>query len=237
MKTRITVAIVSIVIFSSCQKATNDELLLSPTTTSSNLNELTLDCKAAPYYPICDSSVYNYSEKGGGLFTSATIGKNSSYTVEVISDTTIDNNIYKKVKGVDGQIGFYDCSNGVTTQLEIYPNQSPSVIKTTILKSNESVGGMWRDTLNISTTLKEFYEYTILEKGTSRAVGGVLYDDIIKLRKNTFICNNGVTTLTNNYLELYYARGTGLIETKSINTIGNGSINYHRILTSAIIPE
>ena len=239
MKTRFIVAIVSIVFFSSCQKETVENLMLeqaTPTTTS-NLNELGADCNAAPYYPICDSSVFNYSEKGGGLFTSLTVGKNSGYTLRVLSDTTIDNNIYKKARIANGDIAYYDCQNGVVTQLMFYANQTPSDVKTTIMKSNEPVGAMWRDTFNISNTIKEYYEYTIMEKGTSRGVGGIFYDDIIKLKKNTFVSENGVVSSTNNYLELFYARGTGLIEIKSINTVGNGAINYHRILTSAFIPE
>jgi hypothetical protein len=239
MKTRIFAAIASIALFASCQKDVSPELFQN-TNTESNLNELDTDCKACAYYPLCDSSIYNYSERGGGLFTSLTIGKPSTYMVQFVSDSTIDGNMYKKMKTVNGQVGFFDCTNGVTTQLVFFTNpltQVLSVQKTTILKANEPVAATWSDTLTISNTQKEYYNYTILEKGISRAVGGIMYDDVIKIKKHSSTFINGVTTLSTDYLELFYARGTGLIETKSISTVGMGSINYHRILTSAIIPE
>jgi hypothetical protein len=238
MKTKLIAALSAIVLFTSCQKDVIPELLQN-TNARIVTNELTTNCKACEYYPICAGSVYNYSANGGSLFTSLTVGKPSSYTVQFISDTTINGTIYKKMKVANNQTALYDCENGVTTELVPYINpinQTQEIIKTTILKANENVGAMWRDTLQISNTLSEFYEYTILEKGTSRAVAGVIYDDIIKLKKNNYIQNNGVTTLTNDYLILYYAKGFGLIETKSINTVGQGAINYHSILTSAMIP-
>jgi hypothetical protein len=241
MKTKFIAALSAVVLLTSCQKDVIPELVENTNTTSNRIvtNELTNNCKACEYYPICAGSVYNYSANGGSLFISTTVGKPSSYTIQFISDTSINGYIYKKMKVANGQIAMYDCTNGVTTELISYINpttQNAEIIKTTVLKANEPVGAMWRDTLSISNTVNEFYEYTILEKGTSRAVAGVIYDDIIKLKKNTYIQNNGVTTLTNDYLLLYYARGYGLIETKSINTVGQGSINYHSILTSAIIP-
>jgi hypothetical protein len=241
MITKFIAAFAAVALFTSCQKDVIPELKENTITPSNRIatNELTTNCKACEYYPICAGSVYNYSANGGSLFTSLTIGKPSSYTVQFISDTSINGNIYKKMKVANNQIAMYDCADGVTTELVSYINptsQAPEIIKTTILKANEPVGAMWRDTLSISNTLSEFYEYIILEKGTSRAVAGVIYDDIIKLKKNVYIQNNGVTTLTNDFLLLYYARGFGLIETKSINTVGQGAINYHSILTSAIIP-
>lgn len=239
MITKLIAAIAAVALFTSCQKDVIPELIENTTSNRIVTNELTTNCKACEYYPICAGSVYNYSANGGSLFTSLTIGKPSSYTVEFLSDTTVNGNIYKKMKVANGQIAMYDCADGVTTELVSYINptsQTSEIIKTTILKANEVVGAMWRDTLHLSNTLNEFYEYTILEKGTSRAVAGVIYDDIIKLKKNVYTQNNGVTMLTNDYLLLYYARGFGLIETKSINTVGQGAINYHSILTSAIIP-
>jgi hypothetical protein len=241
MKTQFIAALVIVALFTSCQKDVIPKLIENTNTTNNRIvtNELTTNCKACEYYPICAGSIYNYSANGGSLFISTTIGKPSSYTVEFISDTSINGEVYKKMKVANNQIALYDCTNGVTTELVPYinpTNQAAGIIKTTILKANEAVGAIWRDTTNISNTQSEFYEYTILEKGTSRAVAGVIYDDIIKLKKNIYIQNNGVTTLTNDYLLLYYARGFGLIETKSINTVGQGAINYHSILTSAIIP-
>lgn len=241
MKTKFIAALVIVALFTSCQKDVIPKLIENTNTTNNRIvtNELTTNCKACEYYPICAGSIYNYSANGGSLFISTTIGKPSSYTVEFISDTSINGEVYKKMKVANNQIALYDCTNGVTTELVPYinpTNQAAGIIKTTILKANEAVGAIWRDTTNISNTQSEFYEYTILEKGTSRAVAGVIYDDIIKLKKNIYIQNNGVTTLTNDYLLLYYARGFGLIETKSINTVGQGAINYHSILTSAIIP-
>jgi hypothetical protein len=242
MKTKFIAVLSAIALFTSCQKDVIPELTQNTSTTSNRIvtNELATNCKACEYYPICAGSVYNYSANGGSLFISTTIGKPSSYTVEFISDTSINGDMYKKMKVANGQVAMYDCTDGVTTELVPFinpTNQTGGIIKTTILKANEPVGAIWRDTLSLSNTLNEFYEYTILEKGTSRAVAGVIYDDIIKLKKNTFIQNNGVTTLTNDYLLLYYARRFGLIETKSINTVGQGAINYHSILTSAIIPQ
>jgi hypothetical protein len=238
MKIRFSAAFAAVVLLASCQKDLGINLLPNETSVNNNATS-TFDCKACEYYPICDSSIYNYSEKGGGLFTSQTVGKTSSYTLTFLSDSIIGNKTYKKMRAEGGQIGFYDCNDGTTTQLVYYTNpitQDLLTAKTTILKANEPVGGMWRDTLVITANQKQFYEYTILEKATSRAVGGILYDDVIKLRKDTYIQSDGVTTPSTNYFELYYARGTGLIETKSISTAGVGSIVYHRILVSAIIP-
>jgi hypothetical protein len=240
MKTNFFAALTIITLFTSCQKDVKDELSAADTTTSlSHRNESITDCKACEYYPTCTGSVYNYSEVGGKLFTSITIGKPVSYTLEFIADSIINNIEYRKMKAENDEIGFYDCADGVTTKLTYFTNVAfPqfSSTKTTILKANEPIGGMWKDTVDLTNTQKEIYEYNILEKGTTRAVGGVLYEDIIRVRKNIFLLDNGITTNTNRYFEHYYAKGIGLIETKSINMNGNGSITFHRILTSAIIP-
>lgn len=204
----------------SCEKETSEENGLLP---GQAIN--TSNCKACAYFPWCDQSVYTYSDTitGGGVSSSVQV-------LSVSGDTTIAGTVYN-VSNLSGTgTIFQNCSAGTTTKLMPTPGGQTQDIP---LKESAAVGDQWsviQTIAGVSTT----YKYSIVAKGISRTVAGVIFPEVIQVHKITETVVAGVP-FTPFVEELYYGRSVGLIE-QIISDGVSGSQLSHRVLVNYIVP-
>jgi hypothetical protein len=242
MKKTLISAFALISLFTSCEKDFSEEngentdgITISNPTSGAAANA----CKACDYYPTCTGTVYNYVDKRGGMATSSTDGARSTTTLTYLSDTTIDGKVYRKVKNEADQVSFYNCTDGSMVQLYMNLNIQTLVtsplVKVNPIRANDAVGSAWRTSTTASSTSTEVSDYTIEEKGLIKRIAGVTYNDVTHVRQFISSETNNVPARPHMYVESYYAKGIGLIESTSYNMYDN-SILTNRILTSYIIP-
>jgi hypothetical protein len=199
----------------SCDKEISEENGLLP---GQNIN--TSNCKACAYIPWCDHSVYTYSDTVGGSAT------NSVEVISLAGDTTIDGTTYTTTAVTGNGTIYHNCTAGVTNELTSNPFGD---FKDILLKENEPVGGTWSTVQNVSGVSTN-YEYTVVEKGISRTVAGVVYTDVIHVRRITKTLMIPVLSE-----EIYYARAVGLIENITSDAVGGTQVS-HRVLVNYSIP-
>jgi hypothetical protein len=241
MKTKFITAIAAVALFTSCQKDYSAEYgALQTTTASNNTNEAGLNnCKASPYFPVCTGSEYRYTDTRGAIAPGTQLGAANNYTLQYTGDTTIENKIYQKIKGIGAQTIYYNSTNAVLSQIVLNQNRQTNVAvpyyKFTIVKSNESVGARWRDELPLPNNASEINDYTIIAKGISRTVSGITYNDVIQIRQDIGCAMYGIAPYM--HVEQYMAKGVGLIESITYDDLSNGSIMLHHKLVSAVVPQ
>jgi hypothetical protein len=243
MKLNLFVALIALCFFTSCQKELvgpdGATTITNPSTATSNLGT----CKDCIYIPTCDGSVYNYSDTSGAIpGTPPTITPNS-FTYRFIADTTIGGVVYQKLKlegQTTNQFTYFNCSAGVTKTINYSATTTGgsvySEIKLTILKANEAVGATWTDQIVQSPTQTAIYDYTIVAKGISRTVSGIVYPDVIQVNTVTSASVGGMVIPAGNS-SYYFAKGVGLIEAANyVDFLGTPMQVLHRVLVSAQIP-
>ncbi len=211
------ILIVSLV---SCQKETSEENGLLP---GQAIN--TSNCKACAYFPWCDQSVYTFSDTitGAGVSTSVKVLTVSGDTL--IAGTTYDVSNF----GSTGTV-FHNCAAGVTSNLTPTPVGQTQDIP---LKESAAVGEEWsviQTIAGVSTT----YKYSMVAKGISRTVAGVIFPDVLQIHKITQTVVAGVPFTT--FVEdLFYGRAVGLIEHITYDGV-SGSQVAHSVLVNYNVP-
>lgn len=242
MKTRFFAAIAAVALFTSCQKDFSAEFGTLPQTNITNTaNALGVNnCKASPYFPVCTGSQYHYTDTRGAIAAGTELGAANNYTLNYLGDTTIENKIYQKIKGISAQAIYYNSTNGVLSQIVLNENAATNTTtpyyKFTIVKSNEPVGTTWRDVLVLANNTSEINDYKIVAKGISKTVSGITYNDVIQIRQDISSTSYGTTPFM--HIDQYMAKGVGLIESVSYSDYnGTSSIMVHHKLVSAVIPQ
>jgi hypothetical protein len=204
-------------------------------------------CVNCDYLPVCDSSSFVYVDSTVGrvdtnrnvvriLRDSAIAGK------KFTAITTF---------GFFNSGAWYNCDNGnyqtiintsdlgINTDsliktllggLPIPPGtiNFPKQITITVLKSNAAAGATWKDEiyklsvpplLNIGVSL----DSKLVERLSSKTVLGKSYTDVLHVQsKLNVVSSLGGNTPLNYSLEVFYARGVGIIEGKSTDAAGGG---------------
>jgi hypothetical protein len=241
MKTKFITALAALALLTSCQKDFSEEYgVLQTTTTSTNANALGVNnCKASPYFPVCTGSEYRYTDTRGAIAPGTQLGTANNYTLHYTGDTTIENKIYQKIKGIGTQTIYYNSTNAVLSQIVLNENAQTNgsipYFKFTIVKSNEPVGAIWRDELQLPNNTREINDYAIIAKGVSRTVSGITYNDVIQIRKDISCAIYGIAPYV--HIDQYMAKGVGLIESITYDDLSGGSVMVHHKLVSAVIPQ
>jgi len=220
MKT-VLVLVFTSALFISCQKELNFDIVAGNSA-----------CKACSYIPFCDGSVYVYSDTTGG------VGIDVTDTVNIIRDTSIDGKVYQKFSNALTD-GFYNCESGVSTVLLLNVLSAGGAIprlEQTLLKANSPVGATWSNT--VSTPVADIvYNSRIEEKGISKTLLGVTYNDVIHVRSVLSTAIGGIPIVLGES-HFYYANNIGLIEsiTSSSGITGPPVVVNHRVLKTYSIP-
>lgn len=236
MKTRIIAAVAATITFTSCQKDFSAEYgPFSQANSTTGINA-PFNCKASAYLPVCSGSEYHYTDNRGALSV-GTEGAPNNFTITNLGDTVIEAKTYQKIKGENNQIAFYNITNGELTQIVIktIDQNTPSNYKTILIKSDAPAGSTWTDVNILSSTVRESINNKIIAKGISRTVANKLYNDVIYISQTitSSTYNNGNSPYM--HVDLYYAKGVGLIESISYSDQYNGSILNHHKLLSALV--
>ena len=164
-------------------------------------------------------------------------------------DTTIDGSLFKKINTFDGVKNDYtyvNCTNG-ETRVIAYTIQSListnviSIVNSIELKANAAVGTTWSDTSIIGGVNKLYRKHTIIKKGFARIVFGKTYNDVIEVRidQSIFYTDPAAGLVDVGFMEFYFAKGVGNIETIGFteNPLTNENYVYYRsVLKSYSIP-
>ncbi len=246
MKINLTLLASIVILFTSCQKDfTIPDITTPPATGGGNSGGTgnLATCKNCVYIPTCDGSVYKYSDTSSSIPGNPPSINAYNYTYRFIADTTIGSVVYEKIK-LEGQttnsFTYYNCTAGVTKNINYNATTSGgsvySEIKLTALKANEAVGATWTDQIVQSPTQTAIYDYTIVAKGISRTVAGIIYPDVIQVNTVTSASVGGITIPAGNST-YYFAKGVGLIEAINYTDfLGTPIQAFHRVLITATIP-
>ena len=207
------------------------------------------DCKECIYVPMCVGSKYEYAD--------TTISPDSGSTIIPLErmgnitssvDTTINSRIYKKIGVFDGTTTAYNyisCLNGETNVIAYSVQSTISAnvitISFTELKANAPVGATWTDTTLVNGVDFLYRNNTIIEKGISRVVSGVTFNDVIHLKvdETAFYAGPPAVTTPGGTTDYYFAKGVGFIEAIStiLNPVNNQTyVFYHSVLKTYSIP-
>ncbi len=198
-------------------------------------------CKDCLYYPSCVGSKYTFADTINGTPYVLV----SEYISSV--DTTIGGVVFQKIKSnttpaalAGNSTIYYNCSGGVTT-LKAYNAVTiggTSVVESTVrpIKENAAIGDTWTDSNPYPGVPGTTYEsaFTIAEKGISRTLAGVTYNDVIHIHLETGSTTGGVYSASST-TEYYYAKGIGLIETET-TLLSTGQVRLHQVLQTYFIP-
>ncbi len=216
-----------LIFFTSCDKDISVEYgELNPNPVTVNASNLS-NCKDCSYSPVCSGSVYRYSDTSAGVATT------QNYTLQYLKDTMILGRTYQKIRGGAQQVSYFNCSSGMSTSIIL--NGGGSFVKTTNLKANQSVGYNWSDVITGTSGQPTAYGYTIMAKGIQRTVSGKTYTDVIHVHERTSLNMPGVAPIPVERTDYYFAKGTGLIESITLDE-NSGQKTFHHVLLSANIP-
>jgi hypothetical protein len=166
-----------------------------------------------PYSNTNDGSNWIYDVRTLNTTTSATDTTYDTSRV-VAGDTLINAKTYKKIDHYNGASRSYTNVTGN----DYYQFQSVALLDTSIealyLKDNANVGDNWQQDLTVDPGLGVpipfTLKYTILEKGVSRTVYGITYNDVISVK--TEVTSSALPGAITSDIRNYYARDIGLIE-------------------------
>lgn len=210
-------------------------------------------CKDCIYMPMCVGTKYAYIDTfitpdfvdTGSVKVIQT--RQSMYVSAV--DTIMNNSSFKKLGASDGTTISYSYLNCINGELRLVENRVQSTtsgnvytnINSIELKTNAAVGTTWSDTSNVNTDAKLYRTHTISDKGISRLVNGVTYNDVISVTVVQTIQYNdpSIGTISAGIAASYYAKNIGVIESigYTINPITNENlVIYHAVIKSYLIP-
>ena len=209
------IVLAACIAFASCKKEVANEPAGNTSETITGLPD------AQSYYATPNGETYTYVDTTAGGSASTSISSQQR-----MGDTTINEQTFDKVTGDGSSIYNYQSSKeGVTTLVSFNGKEK---ITTTVLKANEPVGTLWTDnftTGGVPTT----YEWKIVEKGISRTVLGVSYNNVIKVHLNgTAILGAKAVSAVIANADYYYAPNVGLIENIGYNP-ASGVVELHRV--------
>ncbi len=177
------------------------------------------DCKTCIYAPTCVGSMYNY-EINFNSSLSTRVQKIISQTDTVVAGFTYKKTLtnYEDGSGNVTSAGYsyINCNNGETTvfayNLTGLAGSTISFIKSTLLKANTAVGGTWTETIQNQGGQDVINTYTMKEKGISRTVLGVTFNEVLHIELTQQI-NVGGMNVDAGVSQYFFAKGVGLIET------------------------
>lgn len=132
--------------------------------------------------------------------------------------------IFKEINKDDGTY-YYNCDNGVVVQKIVYKNgygQTTSITNDTILMSNAPIGTTW-GVVNDDVELfgfknKDYHKSTLVKKNVTVTVNGKTYNDVVVVHFSRKGYNSLIGGDDNASINLYYARGVGLIKQEDLYT-------------------
>jgi len=172
------------------------------------------------YYTTPDGETYTYIDTTGAGVSSTSISSQKA-----MGDTTIDEKTFSKVSGDGSRIYNYQNSDKGVTTLVAY--NGAEKITTTVLKANEPVGTVWTDNFT-SGGVPATYKWQIVEKGISRTVLGVTYNNVIKVHLVGVATVGSRAANTIASADYFYAPNVGLIENIGYNPV-SGAVELHRV--------
>lgn len=196
------------------------------------------NCIDCTYLPVCDSSVFVYTDSTSSSLDTLT------NVMSVYEDTTIGGKTFKSVSGfATFNTGlFANCDNQdyrllfpvsalgididsliteLLTQLPlpIPPNliNFPETIQTSVLKANLPVNAQWTDTIyQVSIppliTFSAGIAYTIVGKGLQRSIYQNSYNDVIHVKSELLIVSSFINIPLDITIDYFFAKDVGLIE-------------------------
>ncbi|MEJ7610296.1 MAG: hypothetical protein WKF88_03855 [Ferruginibacter sp.] len=229
-------AAIGLLFFTSCDKdisVENSELSANPTKPATENASNLSNCKDCSYVPVCSGSVYRYSDTSAGSST----GTIQSYTLKYLKDTMIAGRTYQKILGAGQQAAYFNCSSGISSTIVLSgAGGNAPYTKTTNLKANQSVGHNWADVINNATGQPVTHSYTIMSKGNTRTVAGITYTDVIHVHERNSLNMPNAVIMPIGRTDYYFAKGTGLVESISLDDFSGQKI-FHHVLLSATIPN
>jgi hypothetical protein len=219
-----------------CQKELNYDI---PKT-----NKICINCD---YLPVCDSSSFVYVDAtAAGVDTNRNVVRILRDSMiqgkKFTAITTL---------GFFNSGAWYNCDNGdyqtlistadlginIDSLIKVFLGglplppgaiNFPSQIKITPLKSNAAAGSTWKDdiyTLSVPPLLSiaVSLDSKLVEKLPSKTVLGKNYSDVLHVQsKLNAVSSLGGNTPLNYTLDVFYARGVGIIEGQSADATGGG---------------
>jgi hypothetical protein len=219
-------ALLLLVVFFSCKKEYSLE-------GADNKN-----CINCTYLPVCDSSVYVYTDSSAtGLDTLTNV-------MSVFGDTIINGKTFRGVSGfATFNTGLYaNCDNqdyrllfstaalgldldsivnDLLTQLPfpIPPGliNVPTTIQTSVLKAGLPVNSTWNDTIfSVAIppllTFSLGLDYSIVGKGLQRSIYQNNYNDVIHVRSSLALTSSVINIPLDISIDYFFARDVGIIE-------------------------
>ena len=180
------------------------------------------DCKECIYIPFCVGSKYDFIDTISNPFggNDSAYPRHSEYLSAV--DTTINGMVSKRINTFDGTNNNYfytNCQNGDTRVIANNVQSTTSgnmltAINSIELKANAPEGTVWTDTSTIGSVNKLYRTHTIVQKGISRTVLGVTYNDIIrvKVEQNIYYTDPAAGLISAGISDYYFAKGIGVVE-------------------------
>lgn len=170
---------------------------------------------------ICDFAPFSE----GSSFTYK--GDAGEYTITVQSAQTINGTDYAVLENsLDGSVKYYNCENGIYTELRYVPNPSspngPDVEEYYIYLQENMAGESWENELPYQD---QEHIVTYLELEPYRIVNNVTYEDVIGIQVKINHGPHSQPTSFDNTFYYWYAKDVGLIET----TNGNVQLKSYNI--------
>ncbi len=209
----------------------------------------TISCKkdkTDPVDPVADKPYTNINNGTNWTYDQKTVDPTTGDTTTVIDtarvtgvDTTIaagtaDQRVYKIISHSAGVNAYLNITGN-----DYYQFQELAALGTQIqalyLKDNVAVGGNWSQSETVNVTgfpipITITLSSSVIEKGTSRTINGITYNDVIAVKTDLTVPGLTVTSDIRNY----YARNIGLIQGNYlIDVPGVTSINTQTLIKTA----
>ncbi len=241
MKQILTLAIISSIMLSACQKEiTFDSSGVPGSNTGNNggnsggTGNTSTNCKSCSYMPVCDGSWYTF------LDTLNSVPAITTDSIRFVKDTTIDSKTFVKLYSpLSNSYSYYNCTDGATRAIVYDANTfgggTISVADIIILKANLPAGGSWTNQVVNPIGQLAKYNFTIKEKGISRTLNGKTYNDVIHVYAETGIDVPTIGFTLVSITDYYFAKNIGLIENIISQPI-SGAVLQHRVVKSYYVP-
>ena len=162
------------------------------------------------YLPIATGNRWEY---GGAI----------GYTVEFTGNTqNFNSRVYAEAETSsfgDTTLSYISVENGIYTSLGFLPTADE--VEFIILKDNVPEGTTWEERIEVSG-IATVYKFSIGDKGISHTVEGEVFNDVIRVRMETFIEAFGVNQLVAGQ-DIYFARDIGIIQT-DLGPVGSSDL-------------
>ncbi|HEX6916281.1 MAG TPA: hypothetical protein VF145_13620 [Chitinophagaceae bacterium] len=193
-------SLISLLFFTQCQKS-SDSIAISD------------------FQPLTVGSNWTYISNG------------SSFKLTVTNkDTVALTRTYKVLSNDNGGNQYQAKYGNEYFRFATFQGVLPNGVEELYLKGDQAVNSTWQLTIPLQTgsvTINVTAKYTITEKGISKQVQGVTYNDVVHVRQDlsSAFGNNGGG-------DFYYAKGVGLISSTLAITFPGQNINNTTELTA-----